>query len=411
MIDLICEYCGKTYRVPPSRATSRFCSTTCHDDSRRYPAKFCKVCGKQISYKNGKYCSRACMSVGEKGRARPDMIGYVPWNKGLTKETDPKTAEISSKRYKNVIDRQTLEQLYVYENLSAKTIARRYSVSFHVIKRLIVEFGLKHIPRKMDELTPDIVASLYDQGFRYTEIAEQYNCSAPWVRQLGLKAGVKAKTIQNKAGVEPTKELLEHLYWGEWLTYETIGERLGVDFTSIPYWLKKFGILRRTLWETRRGPGWVDPDQQIVAHLYEAENMSTDAIGKLFKVSGTYIKAVLQRMNIPCRQSGYPNVSHYTAKDGHRVKSSLELQVDDWLFTHNIPHQYEGRIGETNLRTDFVVGNIYIEIWGITGHQAYEEKRKRKLDAYEHNNLELLSVYPNDFPDLHVLEPLTKYAL
>jgi len=215
----------------------------------------------------------------------------------------------------------------------------------------------------------------------------------------------------NRAGVEPDKALLEHLYWDEWLNYEKISERLGVDFTTIPYWLKKFDIPRRTLWETRRGRDWVEPDLQVVAHLYEAENMGTDAIGKLFKVSSTYISKLLNKMQISLRKSGYPNVSHYTAKDGHRVKSSLELQVDDWLFAHNIPHQYEGQIGDTNLRTDFIVGSTYIEIWGITGHQAYEDKRKRKLEAYQRHQLELLSVYPHDFPALRVLEPLTKYAL
>lgn len=411
MIDLICEQCGKMYRVSPSRKSSRFCSTQCHDAARRFPLKYCKVCGKQIPYKNREYCSRSCMSTGEKGRARPDLVGKIPWSAGLSAKTDERIASIAEKRKKNVVNRNTLEQLYVKDNMSLKNIGDLFGVGKKVIGRLVDEFNLQRIPRKVDDLTPEKVAALYTSGFRYTEIAEQYQCSASHVAAIGRKSGLIGRTIQNKAGVVPTKEILEQLYWGEWLNYEKIGERLGVDFTTIPYWLKKFDIPRRTLWETRRGPGWVDPDPEIIAHLYEAENMSTESVGKLFKVSDTYIKSVLHKKQIPLRKSGYPNVSHYTAQDGHRVKSSLELQVDDWLSSRWIPHTYEPFIGGTRLKADFLVGNVYVEIWGITGNQTYEEKRKRKLEAYQHHQLELLSVYPHDFPKLQVLEPLTKYVL
>lgn len=368
-------------------------------------ATTCKICGKPTHKGATKYCSRACYFKDPnrpKTGARP---GTKAWNAGLTADTDNRMAKNAAGKLKNVIDRDTLYEFYVNQNLPLKTIGERYNVSKHVIRRLVEEFKLERIQPLHFTLTPETVHSLYLQGLSLAQIGSMYECSGSAVRSL--VPDLDTRKNRNRARIEPDSSELRRLYWDQWLSYETIAEILGVDMSSIPYWLKKFDIPRRSLWQTRRGRDWNPPDVDMVVHLYEAEMMGTQSIADLFHVSKTHIASILKAADIPLRKSGYPNVSHYTAKDGHKVKSGLELQVDNWLSDHNLSHIYEPCLGATNYKADFLVGGTYIEIWGIIGNDHYEEKRQKKLQVYANFNLNLVSIFPDDFPQLQVLSEYT----
>jgi len=367
----------------------------------------CVVCGNELPKKNRKYCSNTCNGIALRNKRRPDMEGKTPWNAGLTADTDERLAKVAQSMHKNVVDRDTLYQLYTEQNLSLRAIGKKYEVAKNVIKRLVDEFGLI---RKRDKLTKELVETLYASGKSYVDIGKMYNCSPVYISQ-NFGQDIEARNYQNDAGIDMDKETIYDLYWNQWMSYDQIAEKLNVDFTAVPYWLKKFGIKTRTAMETRRGPNWVEPDEKQIIHLYQAENMGMQAIGNLFDVSRQYIKNVLERNKIGIRTSGYPNISHYTSQDGHKVKSSLELQVDDWLFEQGIEHEYEPYIAKTKYKADFKVQDTFIEVWGIEGNEKYERKRQKKLRVYEKHNLSLISIFPDDFPDLHILQPLTKYSL
>jgi len=73
-------------------------------------------------------------------------------------------------------------------------------------------------------------------------------------------------------------------------------------------------------------------------------------------------------------------------KDGHIAFSRLELSIDNWLYTHHIPHDKEVRVcDERYWRCDFVIGNLWIEIDGWP-----EELRHRchyeKIQYYEEHH-------------------------
>jgi hypothetical protein len=369
----------------------------------------CPVCGKPVPTRHTKYCSRECHIKDPerlKGGPKP---GSISWNTGLTSATDERIANAAKSKLKNVVDRNALFELYVEQNLPLRTIGRMYGVSRQVINRLASEFNLERIQPLYTTLTPEIVVSLYSQGLSMNQIGNMYECSPNTVKSIVPDLDVREN--RNAAGVKPNPEILRNLYWDEWLGYAEIGQQLNVDMTTIPYWLKKFNIPRRTLWETRRGKDWKEPDVQVIIHLYEAEHLGTDTIGKLIGTSGTYVSSVLKQNNIKLRQSGYPNIAHYTSKDGHKVKSGLEVQVDDWLFERGINHIYEPFIGKSRYKSDFLINDIYIEIWGITGHSKYDEKRQTKLRLYQSLKLNLISVFPSDFPNLKVLSQLTENSL
>ncbi|MBZ0293568.1 MAG: hypothetical protein K8L99_13455 [Anaerolineae bacterium] len=267
----------------------------------------------------------------------------------MTTKTNPSIAQAASAKLKNVVDKPTLEQLYAVQCMTLSAIGQRYGVTRGVIKRLVTEFGLTRPSRKQDELTPEILVDLYDQGLRYAEIARMYDCS-PWiVNQMALAIGLKGRRLQNRAGIEPDSDQLREMYWEQEMTYEAIAQHFGVDLTTIPYWFKKFGIPSRV-------------------------------------ASGF----------------GLPSVS----KSGHQVRSYLECQVADWLYDHEIPVIYEPALPDSAYHADFQVDDVFIEIWGMVGIDWYERSMQKKQAYYKVANLKLLSIYPADFPDLDILSRL-----
>jgi hypothetical protein len=391
------------------------CKECCNRDKKsRFKDEPCPVCGGKVPAQNGKYCSNECQGIGTKGIERPSMKGRKTWATGLTNETSEKVRKISEAKKKNVVDAETLHRLYVEEDMTLKAIGDIYGVSKHVIKRLAGEYGLK---RKRELLTEELVIHLYESGMSFVDIGREYNCSPSYVAQ-NFGQSVEARRFHSKDGSRMpfetrdgrvvTKEMLQELYTDQWLSYEEIAEILSVDFTTIPYWLKKLGIATRTAWETRRGATWVEPKAETLIHLYQSDKMGMDAIGALFGTSKEYVQRILRDNGIAIRKSGYPNIPNYVAQDGHKVKSSLELQVDNWLYLNGVLHIYEPRIKGTRYKGDFLVGDTYIEIWGLVGHEKYDEKKAKKIAAYEQAGLKLLSVYPSDFPDLTILETLLR---
>lgn len=96
-VERICENCGKSFRVIPSRmrhGRGRHCSSKCQYDSmKKRPKKVvervCVGCGisffvKESSLKNkigaGKYCSRKCRDENRVGTLSPNFIDGVSGN-------------------------------------------------------------------------------------------------------------------------------------------------------------------------------------------------------------------------------------------------------------------------------------------------------------------------------------------
>jgi hypothetical protein len=366
----------------------------------------CPICGGKVLKRNGMYCSNECNGIGMRGIVHPGMLGRTPWSKGLTNDTDERIARISeTKRKDGVVDKDTLTNLYVERNLTLREIGDMYGVSHWKIRQLVNEFGLE---RKRDKLTQELVEELYASGMSFADIGHEYECSPAYVRQnFGME--IEARRYKSDAGASINKETLRSMYWNEWLTYHQIAEILNVDFTAIPYWLKKFDIPTRTVWETRRGKDWQEPDPKAIVALYTDDGLGMDVIGKIFGVSISTIRPILESQGIEIRDTRFGHKS--TAKDGHAVRSGLELLVDNWLYRHGIPHGYEPKLRGTRYKSDFIVGDIYIEVWGMMERFSYREKHNKKLAVYKKLGLNLISLYPSDFPSLAKLEVLLKNSL
>lgn len=102
----------------------------------------------------------------------------------------------------------------------------------------------------------------------------------------------------------------------------------------------------------------------------------------------------------------------HKANDGHICDSFAEKIIDDWLYARKINHKrsipYPTNLG---LRVDFIVGDYWIEFFGLHGqHKRYDELKKEKLKLVKEYNLKFIEIYPKDlFPNNKldkVLNPL-----
>ena len=117
---------------------------------------------------------------------------------------------------------------------------------------------------------------------------------------------------------------------------------------------------------------------------------------------GTWNKAV--------REAGFePNpilfANKHFAKDGHKCDSLAEKIIDDWLYSKGIPHNRSVPYPiNNNLTCDFVVGNIWIEFFGLYGEvRKYDELVMQKLKIVKQKRIKLIKIYPKDlFPKLNL---------
>jgi len=94
------------------------------------------------------------------------------------------------------------------------------------------------------------------------------------------------------------------------------------------------------------------------------------------------------------------------AKDGHECRSIGEKIVDDYLYTHNIPHEKEPSYpGEKKFRADWKVGKYFIELWGLAGEEDYDRKMHEKKDILQKYRIPLIEII---FSDLRTLDKIFK---
>ena len=93
--------------------------------------------------------------------------------------------------------------------------------------------------------------------------------------------------------------------------------------------------------------------------------------------------------------------NRHIAKDGHECDSFSEKIIDDWMFEKEIEHKrdipYPGNKGFT---CDFVIGNKWVEFFGLAGqHKKYDLLKRRKLNLVRKYGINLVKLFPDDvFP-------------
>lgn len=139
--------------------------------------------------------------------------------------------------------------------------------------------------------------------------------------------------------------------------------------------------------------------------LYEKyinERMTTRELAIIFNTDKKVICDYLHRYGIEVRPDTFPDASKIRCKNGLMVRSNYERAFINALLTFGIDFEYEPRLPfDKRYAADMLVGDVYVEIWGMMDWEDYRIRKERKVELYEKNNVKLFSVYPDDFRDVY----------
>ena len=125
----------------------------------------------------------------------------------------------------------------------------------------------------------------------------------------------------------------------------------------------------------------------------------------LYKKKTLYLK-VINCKHVEKLDAEYEG--HLETKDGHIVKSHVERDIDNYLFTKNIPHAYEAPYDVDGdpaheFKPDFYLPNylgegkdVYIEYFGMRGTKDGDKKIEYKIPIYIRDKVTLICLYPHD---------------
>jgi len=125
------------------------------------------------------------------------------------------------------------------------------------------------------------------------------------------------------------------------------------------------------------------------------------------KKFGTWFRALAETGALP--EGALPTVRgvRCLAQDGHACHSLEEQRVDDWLSAHRIQHEREPLYPahpqlnpRGTRRADWLVGDSYVEYFGLVGDPAYERKLDEKTLLAHTCGIALISIYPSDLEQL-----------
>lgn len=204
-------------------------------------------------------------------------------------------------------------------------------------------------------------------------------------------------------GIKPTKEFLVDAFYNKNRSLMDIGRELKCDPGAIKWWAREYGIELPKLnpWTQRNlQRGYSRPDKDELQYLYDSGFSLVD-IGYLFGTSRQAIKDAFIFYNIIIRSSGWGN-KRFICQDGHKVKSTYERKVCDWLYDHQMPHEYEPVLPFNKyFKSDFLYQNTYIEIFGVIDSDWYDKRKKYKIEQYQIHNLPVIAINYWDFDNGH----------
>lgn len=146
----------------------------------------------------------------------------------------------------------------------------------------------------------------------------------------------------------------------------------------------------------------IDIPENELRKLYIDKNLTTREIAPMYNTDKKVICDYLDRYDIEIRPSGFYNKGYIRCKNGLMVRSHYERAFVNAMLTHDVDFIYEPRLPfDKRYSADFLVGDVYVEVWGMIGWDKYDKRKAKKKKLYKENELNLFSVYPDDFKDVY----------
>jgi transposase len=205
--------------------------------------------------------------------------------------------------------------------------------------------------------TREALEKLYlDEHNTTRQIGELYQVSKTevlrWMRGYNIPRRPPNNGVIHRGGTIPDKEVLYDLIYEQNYSYHQVAEIYRCHDSMVGYWLDKYGIPKPTA-HREKYRAMQQINKELLYNLYVEQRLSNDEIASRFDFPPKTITILLKHYGIQKRPSGWRD-EYITCEDGHLVKSTYELKVDNWLYQNGINHLYEPRLPfNRRYRADF----------------------------------------------------------
>lgn len=248
---------------------------------------------------------------------------------------------------------------------------------------------------------PDELRRLYvDEELTARQIGELHDCSKRPVLDALAELGIERRHTRTN-GTKPTCQQLRQWVEIDHLTLAEMARRTGAHYTGVRWWVKQCDIEWKDpdAWTQRNlQRGLEKPTKKQLMKWYLEDEMSLEVIAKEIGASRGYIISCFDEYGLETRAPGWSHKT-FECDDGHVVKSTYELRVDNWLHSNGLEHVYEfplSALGGTG-SADFRVDGVFIEVWGVMDSRRYDRRKEVKTRWYAKNNHRLISINHWDF--------------
>lgn len=250
------------------------------------------------------------------------------------------------------------------------------------------------MPAKIPAPPKDELADLYlVQKKNMRTIGDFYGVNKSTIKKWLVKYEIPVRLpgygLEHREVAPPTKDDLYDMVYVQGLFYHQVAAKYGVHESAIGHWLVKHGLGRAG--GKLRGPISKLTKNELI-DLYRNQGRSLASVGEMYDASAEVVARLCKEFGIEIRPEGWAGKS-FTCKDHHIVKSTYELKVDNWLYDHGIDHIYEPKLPfGRRMQADFLANGWYIEVWGVIGNNTYNKRKRRKIAAYNANNMPLIEI-------------------
>ncbi|MGD8110516.1 glycerol kinase [Vibrio sp. TRT 17S01] len=283
-----------------------------------------------------------------------------------------------------------------------------------------------------DKLSTTALAKLRDidakQLFTDLKTAGYINRDAEhWVlTELGVKFGGEYAS-HPKFGqfiVWPTNLLIDmEATSGKTLSATQIGERFQLAAKKVNQLLSELG------WIIKVEQGWEVTKAGLKVGAYQREDKASnnqfvvwhDSIVRNKRLKQSVIEFLGQDSEAHATDKSLSSFRQkFEAKhrtlDGHYVRSTGELIIDNWLYMNGVAHAYDRQLPiEQDVLSDFYLptGKVYLQYWG-DDHGPSDPKTIADLKSiYQEHQFALIEIYPEEIAHLDEVLPakLREYGI
>ncbi|WP_070964026.1 glycerol kinase [Vibrio sonorensis] len=202
---------------------------------------------------------------------------------------------------------------------------------------------------------------------------------------------------------------------GKTLSATALGQRYDLPAKKINQLLSELG------WIARKEDGWHPTESGITMGAYQREDKESgqyfvvwhDSISRNKRLKQTIVEFRGQDASTQSTDKSY---SHFRQKfeakhrtlDGHYVRSTGELLIDNWLYMNGIVHAYDRQLPiEEDVISDFYLpqGRVYLQFWGSDTGAITEREREEIRQHYLQHEFRLIEITPEEINQLDDVLP------